>query len=89
MAFEAAWLVVGRQVKYGFATPSTMKPTQWSYPGGSINQIPGQASVSGDCRLTPFYDLNKVMAALQRYVEELNADLSMLPTRGPVSKYSL
>ncbi|KAL6763183.1 acetylornithine deacetylase [Haematococcus lacustris] len=78
-----------QEVKYGFATPSTMKPTQWSYPGGSINQIPGQASVSGDCRLTPFYDLDKVMAALQRYVEELNADLSVLPTRGPVSKYSL
>lgn len=30
------------EAKYGFATCSTLKPTQWSYPGGSINQIPGQ-----------------------------------------------
>nr|XP_048319826.1 acetylornithine deacetylase isoform X2 [Ziziphus jujuba var. spinosa] len=42
---------------YGFATPSTMKPTQWSYPGGGINQIPGECTVSGDVRLTPFYNL--------------------------------
>jgi acetylornithine deacetylase len=48
------------QARYRFATPSTMKPTQWSYPGGSINQIPGQATVAGDCRVTPFYDLDKV-----------------------------
>ncbi|CAI5506368.1 unnamed protein product, partial [Closterium sp. Naga37s-1] len=41
---------------YGFATPSTMKPTQWSYPGGSVNQIPGECTVAGDCRITPFYD---------------------------------
>lgn len=40
---------------YGFATPSTMKPTQWSYPGGGINQIPAVCTVSGDVRLTPFY----------------------------------
>ncbi len=48
------------QKTYGFATPSTMKPTQVSYPGGSINQIPGSATICGDCRITPFYDLEKV-----------------------------
>lgn len=72
---------------YGFATPSTMKPTQWtckfsekkmrkkkkhlylvifqnhlnffspfiSDPGGGINQIPLDCTISGDVRLTPFY----------------------------------
>uniref|UniRef100_A0A7N2N1L7 Acetylornithine deacetylase n=1 Tax=Quercus lobata TaxID=97700 RepID=A0A7N2N1L7_QUELO len=35
---------------YGFATPSTMKPTQWSYPGGGINQIPAECTISGDVR---------------------------------------
>ncbi|WZZ24734.1 hypothetical protein YC2023_008135 [Brassica napus] len=50
---------------YGFATPSTMKPTQWSYPGGGINQIPGECTVSGDVRLTPFYDVKEVMKKLQ------------------------
>lgn len=46
--------------RYGFATPSTLKPTQWSYPSGSINQIPGTAVVCGDCRVTPFYDMEEV-----------------------------
>ena len=62
---------------YGFATPSTMKPTQWSCkfpclywqcwgkrkslsfyhvqffiadPGGGINQIPAECTISGDVR---------------------------------------
>ncbi|CAI5499020.1 unnamed protein product [Closterium sp. Naga37s-1] len=47
---------------YGFATPSTMKPTQWSYPGGSVNQIPGECTVAGDCRITPFYELELEIA---------------------------
>ncbi|KAF3791011.1 Acetylornithine deacetylase [Nymphaea thermarum] len=34
---------------YGFATPSTMKPTQWTYPGGGVNQIPAECTISGDC----------------------------------------
>ncbi|QHO52908.1 Acetylornithine deacetylase [Arachis hypogaea] len=42
---------------YGFATASTMKPTQWSYPRGGINQISGECTISGDVRLTPFYNL--------------------------------
>ncbi|KAL9666451.1 hypothetical protein QQ045_000783 [Rhodiola kirilowii] len=45
-----------KEAVYGFATPSTMKPTQWNYPGGGINQIPAECSVSGDVRLTPFYE---------------------------------
>lgn len=46
--------------RYGFATCSTLKPTQWSYPSGSINQIPGTATICGDCRITPFYDVEQV-----------------------------
>ncbi|KAG0496875.1 hypothetical protein HPP92_001566 [Vanilla planifolia] len=40
-----------QELVYGFATPSTFKPTQWSYPGGGINQIPGECTISGDVRL--------------------------------------
>ncbi|CAA7042990.1 unnamed protein product [Microthlaspi erraticum] len=74
---------------YGFATPSTMKPTQWSYPGGGINQIPGECTVSGDVRLTPFYDVKEVMRKLQEYVDDINTNIEKLPTSGPVSKYVL
>ncbi|PPD79570.1 hypothetical protein GOBAR_DD23508 [Gossypium barbadense] len=74
---------------YGFATPSTMKPTQWNYPGGGINQIPGECTISGDVRLTPFYNVKDVMSKLQEYVDYINENLNKLDTRGPVSKYIL
>ncbi|KAG8382483.1 hypothetical protein BUALT_Bualt05G0081900 [Buddleja alternifolia] len=74
---------------YGFATPSTMKPTQWSYPGGGINQIPAECTVCGDVRLTPFYSVTDVIKKLQEYVDDLNVNIEKLDTRGPVSKYVL
>jgi acetylornithine deacetylase len=74
---------------YGFATPSTMKPTQWTYPGGGINQIPGECTVSGDVRLTPFYDVPDVIKKIESYVEDLNANIEKIDSRGPVSKYVL
>ncbi|KAE9613098.1 hypothetical protein Lal_00027698 [Lupinus albus] len=74
---------------YGFATPSTMKPTQWSYPGGGVNQIPGECTISGDVRLTPFYNVKDVMNKLQEYVDDINENIQKLETRGPVSKYVL
>lgn len=72
----ACWIAAGRAshflictaiCRYGFATCSTLKPTQWSYPAGSINQIPGTATVCGDCRVTPFYDVEEVRPALERH----------------------
>lgn len=78
-----------KEAKYGYAAPSTMKPTQWFYPQASINQIPGEATIAGDCRVTPFYDVHEVMARVQSYVTDINADLGQLPTRGPASKYEL
>ncbi|KAL5985378.1 hypothetical protein ACLOJK_027362 [Asimina triloba] len=74
---------------YGFATPSTMKPTQWSYPGGGINQIPAECTVCGDVRLTPFYNTADVARKLQEYVDDINANIEKLDSRGPVSKYVL
>ncbi|KAJ3680660.1 hypothetical protein LUZ60_016938 [Juncus effusus] len=74
---------------YKFATPSTMKPTKWSYPGGGINQIPGECTISGDIRLTPFYSPADVVKKLKEYVDDINANLDKLDTRGPVSKYVL
>ncbi|XP_073132950.1 acetylornithine deacetylase [Henckelia pumila] len=74
---------------YGFATPSTMKPTQWNYPGGGINQIPAECTISGDVRLTPFYSVTDVINKLEEYVDDLNTNIEKLDTRGPVSKYCL
>ncbi len=75
--------------KYNFACPSTMKPTQMECAKGSLNQIPPKCTISGDVRLTPFYDVKDVFDKVSAWVEELNKNLDSLPTRGPVSKYTL
>eukprot|EP00879_Flechtneria_rotunda_P015655 GHRR01016377.1.p1 GENE.GHRR01016377.1~~GHRR01016377.1.p1 ORF type:complete len:309 (+),score=85.20 GHRR01016377.1:574-1500(+) len=79
------------EARYGFATCSTLKPTQWSYPAGSINQIPGTATVCGDCRVTPFYDVYEVIVKVRSYVEDINSNPDSLVTgqRGPCSRYEL
>ncbi|CAI0471055.1 unnamed protein product [Linum tenue] len=78
-----------KEKDYGFATPSTMKPTQWSYPGGGINQIPGECTIAGDVRLTPFYNVADVLKKLQEYVDDINLNIEKLDSRGPVSHYVL
>jgi len=81
------------EVPYNFATPSTMKPTQVECAKGSLNQLPPWTTISGDIRLTPFYDAGKVVEAVDCYVKEINDKLGtkdcQLPCRGPCSKYSL
>jgi acetylornithine deacetylase len=74
---------------YQFATPSTMKPTQVECSKGALNQLPPWTTISGDIRLTPFYDPIDVMNKVNQYVAELNANMESIPTRGPCSKYVL
>ncbi|XP_057978542.1 acetylornithine deacetylase isoform X2 [Malania oleifera] len=74
---------------YGFATPSTMKPTQWSYPGGGINQIPAECTISGDVRLLLVKHVKDVMKKLQDHVDDINENIEKLDSWGPVSKYIL
>ena len=75
--------------KYNFLSCSTMKPTQIKVPKGGLNQLPPNCTISGDIRLTPFYDLTKVRARVEEYVAEMNADIDGVATRGPMSKYTL
>ncbi|XP_072092810.1 acetylornithine deacetylase [Arachis hypogaea] len=60
-----------------------------SDPGGGINQISGECTISGDVRLTPFYNVKDVVTKLQEYVDNINLNIHKLETRGPVSKYVL
>jgi acetylornithine deacetylase len=74
---------------YNFSTPSTMKPTQIECAKGAINQLPPWTTISGDIRLTPFYDAGVVFETMENWVKELNENIETLPTRGPCSKYTL
>ena len=78
-----------KEKDYNYACPSTIKPTQMVCAKGSLNQIPPHCTISGDIRLTPFYDCKAVIKAVNGYVAELNNNLSGIPTRGPSSKYVL
>ncbi|KAK9144674.1 hypothetical protein Sjap_004577 [Stephania japonica] len=48
-----------------------------------------QCTISGDVRLTPFYDINDVTKKLHEYIDDINANIEKLDSRGPVSKYIL
>jgi len=61
-----------REREYKFSTGSTLKPTQIKCPPGSINQIPLTCTISGDIRLTPFTSGPDVVAAIERFVAEIN-----------------
>lgn len=76
---------------YNFLTCSTLKPTQISCSVGSLNQIPPTCLVQGDIRLTPFYDVAAVKAAVEQYVLDINADPAVVESgkHGPHSKYVL
>lgn len=39
--------------------------------------------------MTPFYGVASVQKSIEAYVAEINADPSILPSRGPFSKYVL
>jgi len=76
-----------KEREYKFITPSTMKPTQVKCAPGGLNQIPPEATISGDIRLTPFYDVAALKACIEAEVAAINADIESLPVRGPCSKY--
>ena len=78
--------------EYNFATQSTMKATQISCAAGSLNQLPPDCCVEGDVRLAPFYDVKDVRRVVSGYVDDINANPSILENpacRGPHSKYEL
>jgi len=87
--FHADFPAHEKEKDYGFKSPSTMKPTMWEHPPGAINQIPGSAKISGDIRVTPFYDAKIIKQKVDQYVADINNNLHTLPTRGPCFKFEV
>jgi acetylornithine deacetylase/succinyl-diaminopimelate desuccinylase-like protein len=71
--------------RYFYSAPSSMKPTRWFSPEGASNMIPPYAFVQGDIRLTPFYKMSDAMAAVDKYVAEINDRIESL--HAPASCY--
>mmetsp|Transcript_67346 Transcript_67346/g.161473 ORF Transcript_67346/g.161473 Transcript_67346/m.161473 type:complete len:544 (-) Transcript_67346:51-1682(-) len=76
---------------YRFSCGSSMKPTQISCTKGGLNQICPETIVSGDIRLSPFYDVEDVAAKIEGYVQDLNDSMTMsyVQGKGPYSKFAL
>jgi len=74
---------------YQFATGSHMKPTQIECAKGSFNQICPETTVHGDIRLSPFYEVEDVVEAVEQYVKDLNNDMHEFTGRGPWSEFVL
>ena len=49
----------------------SLQPTQIKCAEGSLNQIPPWVEISGDIRLTPFYNIADVTKAVNGYVVDL------------------
>eukprot|EP01130_Rhizamoeba_saxonica_P000083 TRINITY_DN10103_c0_g1_i1.p1 TRINITY_DN10103_c0_g1~~TRINITY_DN10103_c0_g1_i1.p1 ORF type:complete len:453 (-),score=112.65 TRINITY_DN10103_c0_g1_i1:59-1357(-) len=80
---------VEKEIEYGFTSPSTFKPTLFSTPDGSVNQIQETAWIKGDIRVTPFYDLDEVKATISGYVDDINADVNQLETGYELFKHEI
>lgn len=74
---------------YQFATGSHMKPTQIECAKGSLNQICPETTVSGDIRLSPFYEVEDVVKQMEEYVRDLNDEMGSIPSRGSWSSFVL
>jgi acetylornithine deacetylase len=73
-----------KEKEYGYAVSSSMKITMTEHPPGSVNQIPGSATISGDIRVTPFYPMKDVIKKVEGYVKDVQANIHALPGRGPL-----
>ena len=80
--FYESFPACDKEAEYKFITPSTMKPTQVKCAPGGLNQIPPEATVSGDVCLTPFYEVSALKACVEAEVAAMNEDIEALPTRG-------
>jgi acetylornithine deacetylase len=58
---------------YNFRCSSNMKPTMWEMASGSSpNQYADWVSITGDVRMTPFYDAYYIKDEMLKFTKELN-----------------
>jgi acetylornithine deacetylase len=73
--FTMFFLHIPKKRLYQLATPSTMKPTQWSC-------FPGECTISKNVRLIPFCNCFDVVKKLKEYMDKIDANIENLKTKG-------
>jgi acetylornithine deacetylase len=61
--------------RYGYPTPSSLKPTVVDAPNRSFTTIPARVQVTGDFRITPFYEIRDVLREAPEVVAAIDARL--------------
>ncbi len=74
--FERTYPAHPEELRYNYASPSSLKATVVHCDNDKITKIPGNARVEGDLRMTPFYDLAKAVRDAERWVQALNQRLA-------------
>ncbi|HEY5958720.1 MAG TPA: M20/M25/M40 family metallo-hydrolase [Polyangiaceae bacterium] len=75
------------EAQYHFGSSSSLKATVIECENRKVTMIPGAVKIRGDIRLTPFYDVPKVIEATQAFVVSLERQLTDPTACGPLTRY--
>jgi acetylornithine deacetylase len=70
--FEKTCPANADEARWGFLSSSSLKATKIKVDNDKITKIPALATVEGDIRLTPFYEMQKVIAGANAFIGELD-----------------
>jgi acetylornithine deacetylase/succinyl-diaminopimelate desuccinylase-like protein len=71
--FRAAFPPHPDEPRYAFLSSSSVKATMVEATNNKLTKIPGDVTVRGDLRLTPFYDIDAAMKSMRGFVADLEA----------------
>lgn len=70
--FEQRFPAHPDEARWGFLSPSSLKATRMLVPNDKVTKIPALASIEGDIRLTPFYDMQDAIEGARAFVAALD-----------------
>lgn len=70
--FEQRFPAHPDEARWGFLSASSLKATRMSVPNDKVTKIPAVASVEGDIRLTPFYEMEDAIGGAVAFVADLD-----------------
>jgi len=70
--FQDAYPAHPDEAAYGYPCPSSLKATVLDAPNRGFTTVPGQVRVTGDIRLTPFYEMEQVLQGARAFVAGLD-----------------
>jgi acetylornithine deacetylase/succinyl-diaminopimelate desuccinylase-like protein len=85
--FAEAYPPHPEEARYRYASASSLKATIVDVDNSKVTKIPGFAKVSGDIRMTPFYDIDNAVAKVGAFVESLNERILAGSEGDPLSRF--